>query len=608
MDDRPRHILVLTDRDWTHPQGGGTGTHLYGIVSRWVGWGHKVTVIAGAHPGAQRLERPAPNLELHHVGSRLTVFPRAAALIKRGAIRDVDVVLEVVNGIAFFTPLWRLRVPRVVLVYHVHRDMYVEELGRRGAAAAWALETLPLRHLYAGTPFVTISNAARDALVELGVAEEDITVSYSGVEPESFHTGPRAEEPTLLYLGRIKRYKRLELLLDVLEGVPEARLHVAGEGDHREAFEAEVAAPRAHRPRRPARLRRRGDQARPVRVGVGVAHRLFGRGLVPDRDGSGGLRHPERGAACRRPRRVDRRRRDRRARRGAARARRARPRPGHGPRAARADGRHRRAARPRVHVGAQRERGARRARARAGGPAARVDAAGADRAPGRRRRRDAGGQRVRARAHDGAGARARRRGLRPAGGAHVGVPDPRRARRDAAARDRPRGGRRWARSRTGTLAHVAVVGRSRARARGGRRRRRGAVARAAGVAGGRRCRVGRGDRAARGRAVAHAVPAPRRAAGPRGSRRRGGQPARRGRGAARCVGRARGARRRRHRRAARRAARDARRARGAPLLHPAPCRPPGARARAPRGCPSSPPGAPSPSPRSRCWRSSSTWT
>jgi glycosyltransferase involved in cell wall biosynthesis/O-antigen/teichoic acid export membrane protein len=240
--DRPRHILVLTDRDWTHPQGGGTGTHLYGIVSRWVAWGHKVTVIAGEHPESERIERPAPNLELHHVGSRLTVFPRAALLIKRGAIRDVDVVLEVVNGIAFFTPLWRLRVPRVVLVYHVHRDMYVEELGRTGAAAAWALETLPLRHLYAGTPFVTISNAARDSLVELGVAKDDITVSYSGVEPESFHSGPRADEPTLLYLGRIKRYKRLEILLDVLEGIPGSRLHVAGEGDHREAFEAEVAA------------------------------------------------------------------------------------------------------------------------------------------------------------------------------------------------------------------------------------------------------------------------------------------------------------------------------------------------------------------------------
>jgi glycosyltransferase involved in cell wall biosynthesis/O-antigen/teichoic acid export membrane protein len=238
----PRHILVLTDRDWTHPQGGGTGTHLYGMVSRWIAWGHRVTVIAGDHPGAARVERPAPNLELHHVGSRLTVFPRAAWLVKRGAVRDVDVVLEVINGIAFFTPLWRLRIPRVAQVYHVHRDMYVEELGRRGAVAAWLLETLPLRHLYAGTRFLTISHAAEASLVELGVDADAISVVYSGVEADAFHAGTRSPEPTLLYLGRLKRYKRLEVLLDVLAGVPAAHLHVAGEGDHREAFEAEIAA------------------------------------------------------------------------------------------------------------------------------------------------------------------------------------------------------------------------------------------------------------------------------------------------------------------------------------------------------------------------------
>src|SRR3954466_4270958 len=80
---RPRlcprmHILVLTDRDWTHPQGGGTGTNLYGQVSRWLAWGHRVTVVAGAYPGSARREEPAPNLVLHRTGTRLTVFPRAA--------------------------------------------------------------------------------------------------------------------------------------------------------------------------------------------------------------------------------------------------------------------------------------------------------------------------------------------------------------------------------------------------------------------------------------------------------------------------------------------------------------------------------------------------
>src|SRR3954452_4803687 len=130
-----RHILLLTDRDWTHPQAGGTGAKLYGQVAHWLQWGRRVTVVAGAYPGAAPVEGPAPGLELHHMGSRVSVFPRAAWAVRRGLSADADVVLEVVNGIVFLTPAW-CRTPRVTLVHHIHRDHYVTELCRKGAVAA----------------------------------------------------------------------------------------------------------------------------------------------------------------------------------------------------------------------------------------------------------------------------------------------------------------------------------------------------------------------------------------------------------------------------------------------------------------------------------------
>ncbi len=238
------HILILSDRDWTHPQGGGTGTNLYGQVSRWLDWGHRVTIISGDYPGAQRVERPAPGLELHHVGTRLTVFPRAAweVLVRRvGA--DADVIVEVINGIAFFTSLWPgLRIPRVVICHHVHQDHYVYELGRTGRAAAILLERLPLRHLYRDTPVLTISRSARADLIGLGVPADNIHVAYLGVEQQRFDPAPKAATPTLLYLGRLKQYKRIEVVLDVLARLPEARLDIAGEGDHQPVLEAEIAA------------------------------------------------------------------------------------------------------------------------------------------------------------------------------------------------------------------------------------------------------------------------------------------------------------------------------------------------------------------------------
>ncbi len=236
------NILVLADRCWSHPQGGGTGANLLAQVLRWAGEAHQVTVIAGDYPGAKRVEHIGENLVVHRMGGRATVFPRGVWAVLRGLGREADVVLEIINGITFLTPMW-LRKPRVALVCHSHRDLYVGEFGpARGRLLAALMEELPLRLLYRRAPFLTISESARADLVEIdGIPRDHISVSYCGVEPDQFAPAGRSPEPLLLYLGRLKAYKRIDLLLDLLEAVPGAKLDIVGDGDHREALEAEIA-------------------------------------------------------------------------------------------------------------------------------------------------------------------------------------------------------------------------------------------------------------------------------------------------------------------------------------------------------------------------------
>ena len=234
------HILVLADRDWTHPQGGGSGANLREQAVRWVAAGNRVTVVCCSYPGAAAVERDG-ELTIHRVGGRSTVFPRVIWRQWRGLVPDADVVLEVVNGVTFLTPLW-LRTPRLVLVHHIHRRHYVEEMGRRrGRLAAFLLETLPLRLLYRDARFLTVSRSAADDIAEHGAPAEAIEVVHNGVDVDPAAGGPRAAEPTLLYLGRLKRYKRIELVLDALERLPGARLEIAGDGEHRGELEREVA-------------------------------------------------------------------------------------------------------------------------------------------------------------------------------------------------------------------------------------------------------------------------------------------------------------------------------------------------------------------------------
>ena len=144
--------------------------------------------------------------------------------------------------------------------------------------------------LYSGSRFLTLSHAEAEKIAEHGIPLERIDVNYIGVEQEAFEPGERAPEPTLLYLGRLKRYKRIELLLDALEAVPEAVLEIAGEGDHRDELGRRDRAARAVGPRPPARVRRRGDEAAADAAGVGEPHRVVGRGLVPERDRVRGVR------------------------------------------------------------------------------------------------------------------------------------------------------------------------------------------------------------------------------------------------------------------------------------------------------------------------------
>jgi glycosyltransferase involved in cell wall biosynthesis/O-antigen/teichoic acid export membrane protein len=236
---RRLHLLVLTDRDWQHPQGGGTGTNLFGQVMHWLHWGHRVTVIAAGYEGGPAYERHGA-LTIHRCGGRSTVFPRTIWRQLRGLVPDADFVLEVINGITFLTPLW-LHTPRVALVHHIHRDHYAAELGRPGKVAAFALETAPLRWLYRDTRFIAVSHATADDVAAHGIPRAGIVVNHNGVETDAFWPGRKADDPMLLFLGRLKRYKRVELILDAVARLPSGRLHIAGDGDHRKAIEERIA-------------------------------------------------------------------------------------------------------------------------------------------------------------------------------------------------------------------------------------------------------------------------------------------------------------------------------------------------------------------------------
>jgi glycosyltransferase involved in cell wall biosynthesis len=230
-------LLVLNWLDRQNPEAGGAELHLHETFGRLVRRGHEVTLVTSGWPGAPR-QASLDGLEIHRTGTRYTYGLTAPGVSRRLlADRSFDVVVEDLNKVPVFAPLWS-EVPVVLLVHHLFGRTAFAEASFPVAAATWLLER-PVPRVFSRTPVIAVSQSTRDDLVRRGFSGTGIEVIPNGVDLEFYSVDasePRLEEPTLLCLGRLKKYKQTDLVLLALQRLRESgrsvRLLIAGSGDH----------------------------------------------------------------------------------------------------------------------------------------------------------------------------------------------------------------------------------------------------------------------------------------------------------------------------------------------------------------------------------------
>jgi glycosyltransferase involved in cell wall biosynthesis len=228
-------ILVLNWQDHQNPQAGGAELHLKEIFSRIVARGHSVDLLCSSWKNApQRVN--LEGIEVHRVGNRQTYpFLARGYYAEYLAAKDYDVVIEDLNKVPLYTPLWGVR-KLVALVHHLFGSTVFREAPLPIAAAVWLSER-PLGALYRAVPFQAVSVSTADDLVARGIPRGSIRVIYNGVD--SARLTPDAAErsiaPLFVYLGRLKKYKRVDVVIRAFAGlnIPEATLEIAGTGDYR---------------------------------------------------------------------------------------------------------------------------------------------------------------------------------------------------------------------------------------------------------------------------------------------------------------------------------------------------------------------------------------
>ncbi len=232
MNDPPLSILVLNWRDVTHPSAGGAETYLHELAKRWVRAGHRVTWVTARYAGAAPRAR-IDGIDIVRVGNAVTVYALAPLFCLWRLRGEFDVAVDSENGIPFYAPLFTKR-PVVCVMHHVHREVFRRHLPALVSEAfVWA-ETWLMPRLYRRARFVAVSEQTKAEMASFDCSAQDVAVVYNGVDA-AIEPGPKAEVPTILYLGRLKRYKRVDLLLDafvrIRERISNATLIIAGTGD-----------------------------------------------------------------------------------------------------------------------------------------------------------------------------------------------------------------------------------------------------------------------------------------------------------------------------------------------------------------------------------------
>ena len=196
-------------------------------------------LLCGGWPGCPP-RATLDGIEVHRVGTRAT-FP---VLVRRHwhthfAHAHFDVLIEDINKVPVFTPWWQSP-PVVALVPHLFGGTAFQELAAPLATAVWLAER-PLPFVYRHCAFEAISESTRDDLVSRGVERDRIRVIFPGIDTHTYTPDPsqRSDRPVFAYLGRLKKYKGVDLVLRSFAqcGVPEATLEIAGAGEFRAELE-----------------------------------------------------------------------------------------------------------------------------------------------------------------------------------------------------------------------------------------------------------------------------------------------------------------------------------------------------------------------------------
>ena len=174
--------------------------------------GHTVEWFSASFPGASAVEE-LDGIRIVRAGRQWTVHWQAYRRYRRSIRGSFDAVIDEVNTMPFFTPLWA-GIPVFMMIFQLAREVWWYESLFPISAVGYAIEPMYLLG-YRHTPVFTISRSTEQDLRKLGF-KGPITIIPIGIDTVVSAARPKAETPTFLYVGRLAPSKRIGHMLEAL--------------------------------------------------------------------------------------------------------------------------------------------------------------------------------------------------------------------------------------------------------------------------------------------------------------------------------------------------------------------------------------------------------
>ncbi|NNN22133.1 MAG: glycosyltransferase family 4 protein [Acidimicrobiales bacterium] len=232
-----KRILILSWRDLDDVESGGSELHAHQIATRWAEAGLDVTFRSSTAYGLPKFSH-RNGYRIIRKSGRYLVFPRTALSWLVSASGHYDAVVEIWNGMPFFSTLWASK-PKVVVLHHVHADMWQMVLPPFLAKVGNIIEEVVAPIIFRKEAIITPSESVKsDVLNRMKFKDSQIKIVHPGMDPFFYSTPDRNANPTVIAVGRLVPVKRVPLLIEILKEVkktvPDLRAIIVGDGFEKE--------------------------------------------------------------------------------------------------------------------------------------------------------------------------------------------------------------------------------------------------------------------------------------------------------------------------------------------------------------------------------------